>query len=115
MPGPDFVTLIDYDGPISTPEVTTLPLGRPFALLAPHPQPASAWSHLRFALARDATVTVRVVDVSGREQARLAAGEYAAGVYEVSWDASEAPAGVYWATLDADGQTVASRRVVVAR
>jgi hypothetical protein len=36
-------------------------------------------------------------------------------VYEVSWDASEAPAGVYWATLDADGQTVASRRVVVAR
>lgn len=115
MPGPDFVTLIDWDGPIGTPEVSTLPLGRPFALLAPRPQPASASTHLRFALATTAEVTLRIVDVAGRELDRVAAGAYEAGLHEVTWDATRAPAGVYWATLEADGATVASQRVVVAR
>jgi len=115
MPGPDFVTLIEWDGPIGTPEVTTLPLGRPFTLLAPRPQPASTSTHLRFALQDEAEVTLRIVDVTGRALDQVVAGRYDAGLHEVSWDASRTPAGVYWATLEANGTTVASQQVVVTR
>ncbi len=115
MPGPDVLTVIDWDGPISTPEVATVSPSAPFGVGAPRPQPARGTTHLDLVLGHAADVTLRIVDVSGRERARIAEGRFDAGRHDVSWDTRDVAPGVYWATLEAGGRTVASRRVVVAR
>ena len=63
----------------------------------------------------DAAVTVRVLDVTGREVAVIAdAAPFAAGSHRLDWDATGFPAGVYLVQLQAGGQ-VQTGRVTVLR
>jgi hypothetical protein len=53
------------------------------------PNPAVESATIRFALPRDANVRLSILDIQGREVARLAEGRMAAGHHEATW----APAG----------------------
>jgi choice-of-anchor B domain-containing protein len=71
------------------------------------------------ALPRDAKVEGILVDVAGRRVATVASGLFTAGVHRLEWDgrASDgrsAPAGVYFLRVEADGEML-SRKVLLIR
>ncbi len=75
------------------------------------PNPIVDVGHVDFGVTRPGAVTLRVLDVAGREVAVLAKGRFTPGAYHASWDghdgARRAPAGVYLVEL----RTANARRV----
>ncbi len=75
-----------------------------FALRQNYPNPFNPSTTLRFALPRAVEVRLVVVDLLGREIARLVDGHLPTGYHQVTWDGEtyggkEAPSGVYIARL----------------
>lgn len=95
---------------VATPEA----LPTEFAL-ALWPTPARGAVHVSLALPRATSVRVRVLDLQGREMARLIDGALPPGRIERQWTpgAHVAP-GLYFVRLDAEGRQW-TRRVVLAR
>jgi hypothetical protein len=91
-----------------------------FSLAAGAPNPFVDATHVRFELARDAHVTLRVFDVSGRRVRTLADGWFPrGGPHTVRWDGRDAngervAAGVYFCRLET-GVRDQSRRLVRIR
>ena len=88
-------------------------------LLAPSPNPARDAATLAFALARRSDAELAIFSVDGRRVRTLARGTRDAGAYHITWKGDDdggrdqAP-GVYWARLQAAGQTY-TRRIVFLR
>jgi len=108
MPGPDWVTVIDWS--ISgSPEVLTIPLNSrlrldmPTLVLGP--------TRISYAVPRSGPARLEVFSIDGRKVASLWSGVATAGAHAVTWDASSLPAGTYVCRLSAVGRT-ASRSVV---
>jgi hypothetical protein len=89
-----------------------------FALSPPSPNPARASAHVEFDLPWDAHALLRVLDIQGREVARLVDGDYPAGRHPVTWDLGaqrvHPAAGVYFMRLEAAGRVLV-RRVALVR
>lgn len=83
-------------------------------LAAPSPNPASADFTLRFRLPHPGDVRVAVVDVAGREVARVLDAWRPAGDHAVVASARGLASGVYFARLEFEGR-VTSRRIAVVR
>ena len=96
------------------------PLAPEAALLAPRPNPTRGAVQASFSLDRSARVTLRVVDVLGREVAVLLRdAPHAAGLHAAAWDGraasgAAAPSGTYVLILDAEGARE-TRPVTVVR
>jgi hypothetical protein len=101
-------------GPLaaSAAAVTASALGR----IAPNP--ARGPVRVEFSVARPAPVRISVIDVQGREVARLVAGIHAPGSYVASWNGEDARGaatpGLYFVRCEIEGRTW-TRRLVVAR
>ncbi len=85
------------------------------AFAPPAPNPARGATLLRFTTPRGAARLV-LLDVAGRRVRTLVDGALAAGAHELAWDGRDeggapAPAGLYWARLEANGER-ATRRLV---
>ena len=78
------------------------------------PHPVQAVATIKYDLPNTALVALSVVDVLGRQVKELVTGVHPPATYEVSFDASELPSGVYLYRLQA-GHYVETRRVVVTR
>ena len=86
---------------------------------APRPNPAASHATLRFALPREARVSLSVFDVGGRLVRELAAGTAGPGAHTVTWnlldrDGQRVSNGVFFARLAVDGQ-LHTQAMVVAR
>ena len=79
-----------------------------------YPNPASGAVTVEATLGAPGDLSVRVVDMLGREVLVLARGRSAAGPHRFSVDASVLPGGVYSVVMTSDGFR-ATRRLVVAR
>ena len=79
-----------------------------------YPNPASGTATVEVTMAAPGPLTVRLVDMLGREVATLADGPTAAGRHRLSVDTRGLPSGVYTVVM-ASGDVRASRRVVVVR
>lgn len=80
--------------------------------------PARGDARVRFALPRATHVKIGVYDLSGRRVATLVDGEYGAGAYDATWHRGGeggAGAGVYFARMEAGGQVLKQRMVVLER
>jgi subtilisin family serine protease len=89
-----------------------------FSLSPIAPNPARGPVHIDYAVTGEARVRLSVLDVRGREVARLANGVHRPGRYRVTWSGERAgemaPAGLYFVCLKVpEGALV--RRVVIAR
>jgi hypothetical protein len=78
-----------------------------------YPNPFNPVTSIRFAVPASGLVTLRVVDVLGREIALLVNGDTAAGVHAVSFDGSRLPTGVYLYMLQAGDRRMVNRMVLV--
>jgi hypothetical protein len=85
-----------------------------FALEQNYPNPFNASSHFRFWISEFAAVKLHVFDLLGREVAVLVNEKKDPGSYQVRWDASGFPSGVYIYRLQA-GSFVQSRKLVLVK
>jgi flagellar hook assembly protein FlgD len=87
-----------------------------FAFHAVNPNPSAAGAAFAFDLPTAGEVHLAIFDASGRLLRTLARGRFAPGRHTVRWDGTidrgrNAPAGVYFARLDAAGRS-ATRRLL---
>ncbi len=73
------------------------------------PNPFNPATHLRFEIPVSEFVTLKVFDVLGREVATLVNERKSPGTYEVEWNASVTPSGVYFYRLSAGSFTVTKK------
>ena len=96
-----FQLLVAYDADIiSTSDIEVIDT-KPsqFALNPAYPNPFNPSTTLSWNLDSTSEVMLRVMDVRGREVARLAEGSSGPGQFSMSWDASELSSGVYFIQL----------------
>lgn len=90
---------------------------RELALAPVRPNPTTGSATIRYALPREGNVRLQVMDIQGREVARLESGSRPAGEHTVTWNARRGDrtigAGLYLVRLEAEGRTL-TRRVVVS-
>lgn len=78
------------------------------------PNPFNPSTTIRYRLATDAQVSLRVYDLAGREVANLYEGQMNAGMHEVTWNASQQASGVYFVRMQA-GSAISMRRIVLMK
>ncbi len=96
-----------FDEAEQEPAVLSLPAEISFA--APSPNPTERGSLLKFALPREADVSLKVYDVAGREVSSLVSGRVTPGQHAVTWDltdqaGSRVSRGLYFVRLAVDGK-----------
>ena len=88
-----------------------------FSLFQNYPNPFNPGTKIRFAIPNVGTVprTVRLIiyDALGREITTLVNEQLNPGTYEVDWDASNYPSGVYFYKLIADDYTATKKMVLI--
>lgn len=99
------------ESPSSNPEPRT-PLS--FSLEQNYPNPFNPATSFRFQVSRSGWVSLKVYDGLGREVAVLVNGEKEPGYYEITWDASNMPGGVYYVKMQA-GMFTAMRVAVLVK
>ena len=100
------VTLVSADAPFPADEFTLAPVA---------PDPVRSSARFSFALPRALHVSLTVQDVLGREVARIADGELAAGRHDLAWTPHSRGArpGLYFAVLRSDAGTRVRRFTVL--
>jgi hypothetical protein len=83
-----------------------------FALSQNYPNPFNPTTEIGFRIGDYGLVTLKVLDVLGREVVTLVNEEKTAGAYTVRWDASGVASGVYFYRLEA-GSFVESKKLVL--
>lgn len=78
-----------------------------------YPNPFNPLTTLEWSLARTGEARLAVYDLAGREVALLAQGLQAAGAHTSRFDATGLASGVYIATLEAEGRSLARKLVLL--
>jgi hypothetical protein len=107
---------LDYDGSyeysnvieLNTVSVTT------FELSQNYPNPFNPSTNIKFQIANDSFVSLNVYKTLGEKVSTLINEFITAGSYEITFDASELPSGVYFYTLKA-GNYLATKKMLLLR
>ena len=83
-------------------------------LFEPWPNPLSSSTNLRFSLSDAGPVRLSIYDLRGRLVETLAEGHSSAGPQALAWEPGELPAGVYFLTLEAQGERL-TRKMLLLR
>jgi hypothetical protein len=94
----DFNGAFEYSNTIET-EISV----KEYSLGQNYPNPFNPSTKIKFNLAVDSKVSLKIFDVLGQEVATLINGQLAAGTQEVSFNASSLNSGVYFYRIDASG------------
>ncbi|MBX7047002.1 MAG: T9SS type A sorting domain-containing protein [Ignavibacteria bacterium] len=84
-----------------------------FSLKQNYPNPFNPTTKIVFALPKNGNVTVRVYNSLGTEVATLVNTKQNAGTYEITYDASALPSGVYFYKLESEGYSDAKKMMLV--
>lgn len=79
----------------------------------PYPNPFNASTTIRYSLPQDCHVAIEIYDILGRLVMTLVDERQQAGFHQVKWDAPNNPSGIYFARVDAPGQTQARKMVLL--
>ena len=91
---------IDFNGSIEYSEIVEVEITPAVFLLSQnYPNPFNPITKIKFVIAKSSLVTLKVYDVLGKETATLVNEEKPAGTYEVKFDGSFLPSGVYFYKL----------------
>lgn len=103
----------EYDPAISTGVANSAELPAEFVLKQNYPNPFNPTTAIFYTLPRFSEVALTVYDMLGRQVGVLASGTQPVGSYEVSFDATGLPSGVYLYRLQAGDYAIAKRMVVM--
>jgi len=85
-----------------------------FRLEQNYPNPFNPSTNIRFSVEATKAVSIRILDVLGREVATLVDQTMEPGTYTVKWDATSHPSGVYFYTVRA-GNSLETRRMILTK
>lgn len=78
-----------------------------------YPNPFNPTTAISFQLTAVGTVTLKLIDLLGREVVTLVDGVRSPGVYTVRWDGSSYPSGVYFYRLQAHGLLATKKMLLI--
>lgn len=84
-----------------------------YSLEAAYPNPFNPETNLTYNLANAGNVKLSVYDIQGREVAVLLDGFHSEGYYSISFNGANLSSGVYFAVLNANGQTFTQKLMLV--
>jgi hypothetical protein len=107
-----WTALIDFPVGVN-PVASQIP--KSFILYQNYPNPFNPTTKIRFDIPTNAAgeTTLKVYDQLGREVASLLNQNLAAGTYEINWDASDLPSGVYFYKLETTSLSETKKLVLV--
>ena len=85
-----------------------------YALTQNYPNPFNPSTQIKFAIKEAGFVTLKVYDVLGKEVATLVKGDFTAGSYNVSFDASGLASGIYFYRLES-GSFVQTNKMMLLK
>jgi hypothetical protein len=110
-PGSPFLLQVDMNV-LSVDQLPGL-LPTEFALHANYPNPFNPTTLLPFDVPQNSQVAIIVYNVMGQEVATLVNGKYAAGRYQVSFDAGNLPSGLYLVKMTAGNYTAMNKMMLL--
>ncbi|MGE5621122.1 MAG: two-component regulator propeller domain-containing protein [archaeon] len=84
-----------------------------FALEQNYPNPFNPATKIKYSIAKESFVTLRVFNLLGKEVASIVTGRQTTGVYEVSFDGSSLPSGIYLYRLEAGSNIITKKFVLI--
>jgi hypothetical protein len=110
-----FQMLVAYDGDIENSDAINALGSTPerFALNAAYPNPFNPMTTFSWTLNESTDMTIRVVDIAGREVALLANQRAEAGSYSMTWNASALSSGIYFIQLSTPSQSEIQKVMLV--
>jgi PKD repeat protein len=112
--GSDSLTKFCYikvDQATFTADETVLP--NKFELLQNYPNPFNPNTRIQYTIVSKEFVTIKVYDLLGKEVATLVNNELSTGIYEVEFDGSNLPSGIYIYKLAAGNYTLARKMMIL--
>ena len=107
---------IDYNGNYEYFDLANeVQVGLPqeFELSQNFPNPFNPLTKICYTIPNNEHITLKVYDITGRSVKTLVNGSQSAGYYEINFDASDLPGGVYFYSLLSEGFTNTRRMVLV--
>ncbi len=105
----DFIVNVQ---PIGIKQISTVATG--YSLGQNYPNPFNPKTVIRFQLSVNSFTSLKVYDLLGREVASLVNEQLQPGTYEVDWDASNYPSGVYFYKIVA-GDFVETKKMILIK
>ncbi len=84
-----------------------------FNLEQNYPNPFNPSTNIKFQIPKAGFVTLLIHDITGKQVETLVREELSAGVYEVQWNASSNPSGVYFYSLSSGGFVQTIKMVLI--
>jgi hypothetical protein len=96
---------VDFDGMATYSNVVEVYVEVPkvFSLEQNYPNPFNPATQVKFSLAVDSKVSLKIFNILGQEVITLLSGNMTAGFHKVTFNASNLPSGVYIYKLEANG------------
>ena len=84
-----------------------------YKLYQNYSNPFNPITNIKFDLPKNGFVTLKVLDIRGREIKTLVDEDLKSGTYNVSWDGSDYPSGVYFYKLVADDYSMTKKMLLI--
>jgi len=84
-----------------------------FVLAQNYPNPFNPLTKVKYSVPQLSKVSIKVYDILGKEVAALVNEEKPAGLYEVNWNASDFPSGVYFYRLQTDNFIQTKKMILI--
>jgi PKD repeat protein len=97
---------IDFDGTSAYSGSVEINFSAPaeFYLSQNYPNPFNPTTKIKFGLASDSKVSIKVYNLLGEQIASIVNGEYAAGRHEINFNAEKLSSGIYFYVINASGK-----------
>ena len=108
----DDIVTIKYAQSVGITSISsTIPDG--FKLSQNYPNPFNPTTKIKFDVAKESFVSLKIYNSLGNEVAVLANNKLAVGTYETDWNAASFPSGIYYARINAGGFTDVKKMMLV--
>jgi hypothetical protein len=84
-----------------------------YSLQQNYPNPFNPATNIRYQIANNSFVVLRVYDILGKEIATLVNDKLSAGTYEVKFDGSNLPSGIYFYKLETENFKEIKRMMMI--
>jgi hypothetical protein len=96
----DFMNTVISNNPIGIEPISTITPGK-FSLEQNYPNPFNPETNIMFSIPERSFVKIKIFDVTGKQVELLLNENINAGTYEVKWNASMKPSGIYFYRIEA--------------
>jgi hypothetical protein len=86
-----------------------------FALFQNYPNPFNPKTNIKYKIANNKFITLKVFDLLGKEILILVNKKQEPGIYEVSFNGGNLASGIYFYRLNVDGNTIETKKMVLLK